>query len=106
VAPELSLDWLFGISVDLANEAHIFRGVMGLYLGMVALWVLGATVQRFERPAIIGEIFFMSGLAAGRLLSILVDGWPHWLLVSFMGIEAVLAIAGLVLLKRGEAFAE
>jgi hypothetical protein len=37
VVPELSLNWLFGITVELPNEAHVFRGVMGLYLAMVAL---------------------------------------------------------------------
>ena len=100
VAPEFSLNWLFGIAVEVPNEAHVFRAIMGLYLAMVALWILGATKQRFERPAIIAEVFFMSGLALGRLLSVLVDGWPHWLLVGYIGVEAILAIAGIVLLKR------
>ena len=79
---------------------------MGLYLAMVALWILGATNQRFERPAILSEVFFMSGLAAGRLLSVFVDGWPHWLLVGYIGVEAILAVTGIVLLKQGEAVAE
>ena len=51
VAPEFSLNWLFGIAVEVPNEAHVFRAIMGLYLAMVALWILGATKQRFERPA-------------------------------------------------------
>jgi hypothetical protein len=106
VAPEISLDWLYGIAVQAPNEAHIFRAIMGLYLAMVALWVLGATQQRFERPAIIGEVVFMSGLAAGRLLSVLLDGWPHWLLVGFIAVEVTLAIAGIVLLKQSETPAE
>ena len=105
-APELSLNWLFGIAVESPNEAHIFRAIMGLYLAMVALWILGATNKRYERAAIIGEVFFMSGLAIGRLLSVLVDGWPHWLLVSYIAVEATLAIIGIALLKQGEAFAE
>lgn len=73
---------------------------------MVALWILGATSQRFERPAILGEVFFMSGLAAGRLLSVLVDGWPHWLLVGYIAMETTLAIIGIALLKQDETFAE
>ncbi len=102
VVPELSLDWLFGITVELPNEAHIFRGVMGLYLAMVALWILGATNERYERAAILSEVFFMSGLAVGRFLSLLVDGWPHWLLVNYLVLEAILAVAGIMLLKQGK----
>jgi len=102
VVPELSLGWLFGISVDVPNGAHIFRGIMGLYLGMAALWILGAMNQRYERAAILSEIFFMSGLALGRLLSVLVDGQPHWLLVGYIVVEVVLAVAGIALLRRGD----
>ncbi len=106
VVPELSMNWLFGITVELPNEAHIFRGVMGLYLALVMLWILGATNERYERAAILSEIFFMSGLAVGRLLSVLVDGWPHWLLASYIVVEAILAVAGILLLKQGKAVSQ
>ena len=106
VVPELSMNWLFGITVELPNEAHIFRGVMGLYLALVTLWILGATNERYERAAILSEIFFMSGLAVGRLLSVLVDGWPHWLLASYIVVEAILAVAGIILLKQGKAVSQ
>ncbi len=106
VVPELSMNWLFGITVELPNEAHIFRGVMGLYLAFVTLWILGATNENYERAAILSEIFFMSGLAVGRLLSVLVDGWPHWLLASYIVVEAILAVAGIILLKQGKAVSQ
>ncbi len=100
VAPEQSLSWLFGFVVESPNEAHVFRGVMGLYLGMVALWILGATRENYERAAILSEVFFMGGLAVGRTISVLVDGWPHWLLVAYILVEVVLAIVGIMLLRR------
>ncbi len=106
VVPELSMNWLFGITVELPNEAHIFRGVMGLYLGFVMLWILGATNERYERAAILSEVFFMSGLAVGRSLSVLVDGWPHWLLAGYIVVEAILAVAGIILLKQGKAVSQ
>lgn len=106
VVPELSMNWLFGITVELPNEAHIFRGVMGLYLALVTLWILGATNENYERAAILSEVFFMSGLAVGRLLSLLVDGWPHWLLVNYLVLEAILAVAGIILLKQGKAVSQ
>ncbi|MEE8511084.1 MAG: DUF4345 domain-containing protein [Acidiferrobacterales bacterium] len=106
VVPELSMNWLFGITVEVPNEAHIFRGVMGLYLALVTLWILGATNENYERAAILSEIFFMSGLAVGRLLSVLVDGWPHWLLAGYIVVEAILAVAGIILLKQGKAVSQ
>lgn len=106
VVPELSLNWLFEISVDLPNEAHMFRGVMGLYLAMVALWIIGATNELYERTAIVSEVFFMGGLAVGRLISVVVDGWPHWVLVSYIVIEAILAVAGITLLRQGQSVSE
>jgi len=106
VVPELSLNWLFGISIDLPNETHIFRGVMGLYLALVMLWILGATNENYEHAAILSEVFFMSGLAVGRFLSLLVDGWPHWLLVNYLVLEAILAVAGIILLRQGKAVSQ
>ncbi len=45
---------------------------MGLYLAIIVLWLLG-TIRggSLMRTALISEIVFMSGLAAGRLLSLL-----------------------------------
>ena len=102
IDPEFSMNWLFGLTVEVPNGAHILRGVMGLYLAMVLLWIIGATNERYESAAITSEIFFMSGLAFGRILSVLVDGWPHWLLASYIVVEAVLAIAGIALLRQAK----
>ncbi len=44
----------------------------------------------------------MSGLALGRMLSVLIDGWPHWLLASYIVVEVVLAIAGIALLRQAK----
>ena len=100
VAPVESLNWLFGMTVEVPNEAHIFRGIMGLYLAMVVLWIVGAIYESYERPAIIAEVFFMSGLSVGRLVSVAVDGVPHWLLLGYIVVEVVLAIAGIALLRQ------
>ena len=100
VAPVESLNWLFGMTVEVPNEAHIFRGIMGLYLAMVLLWIIGAMHESCERPAIIAEVFFMGGLAVGRLLSVVVDGVPHWLLLGYIAVEVALAIAGIALLRQ------
>jgi hypothetical protein len=56
LVPEFSLNWLFAISIELPNETHIFRGVMGLCLALVTLWILGATNELYERAAILSEV--------------------------------------------------
>ena len=42
----------------------------------------------------------MLGLAAGRTLSLMVDGMPYWLLVAYLVVELVLGGVGLQLLKK------
>lgn len=98
--PSKGLDMLFDISVDTINLTHIMRAVMGLYLGMVVLWVLGAFNKQLTVPALISCAVFMLGLAVGRILSFIVDGMPHWLLVVYAILEIVLGIIAVVLYKN------
>ena len=76
IAPAEVLPKLLDISVEGADLTHVLRAYMGLYLGLIALWVLGAFRPSFTRSAVIAEIFVMFGLAFGRVLSIAVDGVP------------------------------
>ncbi len=73
VAPATILPQLLDITVEGTDLIHVFRAIMGLYLGMIVLWVLGAFRPSLTRAAVIAEIAFMSGLAVGRVLSIVVD---------------------------------
>lgn len=98
--PSVSLDALFGITVDTVNLTHIMRAVMGLYLGMVVLWVWGAFCKDMERSALVACAVFMLGLAAGRFLSFLVDGIPHWLLVVYTALEVALGLMAIVLMRK------
>ncbi len=90
VNPSASLGALFGITVDSTNLTHIMRAVMGLYLGMAVIWLLGAFKASLTGPALVSCAVFMLGLAAGRILSIVVDGPPHWLLMVFAALEVLL----------------
>ena len=72
-SPSASLDMLFGITVDTTNLTHIMRAVMGLYLGMVVLWLWGAFKKQMTIPALVSCAVFMLGLAAGRILSFILD---------------------------------
>lgn len=106
VVPELTMELLFGISVDGTNLAHIFRAVMGLYLGMVIFWTLGAVRRTLTRPALAACAVFMLGLASGRALSFLVDGQPHWLLIIYAVLEITLGLIALYLFKSFPANAD
>jgi len=98
--PSVSMDLLFGITVDSTNLTHIMRAVMGLYLGMVVLWLWGAFSKSMEGPALVACAVFMLGLAAGRILSFIMDGLPHWLLIVYAVLEIVLGLTALALCRR------
>ena len=97
--PATSLDALFDITVDTVNLTHIMRAVMGLYFGMVVIWVWGAYKMQMAAPALVSCAVFMLGLAAGRILSFVVDGIPHWLLVVYAVLEVVLGLIAVALYK-------
>lgn len=107
VAPGFVLPRVLGIPISATdptstqNLLPVFRAMMGLYLGMSSFWFVGVCRSHLARPAIISEVFFMSGLGLGRLLSVAVDGWPCPLLIIGMVLELLLALWGLVLLKSG-----
>jgi hypothetical protein len=50
-------------------------------------------------PALAGCAVFMLGLAVGRILSFIVDGMPHWLLVVYAALEIVLGLIAVMLYK-------
>jgi len=97
--PSVSLDVLFGITVDTTNLTHIMRAVMGLYFGMVVIWVWGAFNKQMATPALVSCAVFMVGLAAGRILSFVLDGMPHWLLIVYAALEIVLGLIAIILCK-------
>jgi hypothetical protein len=102
LAPRLSLEYLYGFTLQSLNEVHIFRAVMGLYLALIAFWLMGAFQTHLRQAALYSLVVFMLGLAAGRLLSFVVDGVPHWLLVFYFFAEVVSGVLGLQLLKRAD----
>ncbi|MCP3978132.1 MAG: DUF4345 domain-containing protein [bacterium] len=86
-------------TVDGTDLPHIFRAIMGLYLGMIVLWVLGALRESLTSTALIANVVFMFGLAFGRVLSIVVDGVPSVLLV-YTALEVAVGLWGVLVLKK------
>jgi len=100
LAPGVVVPWLLDVPVDSTDLANIFRAVMGLYLGMIVLWLLGASRPSIARSAVISEVVFMFGLAFGRVLSMLLDGVPSLLLVAYTAVEIVMGILGIQILRQ------
>ncbi|MFK8043648.1 DUF4345 domain-containing protein [Congregibacter sp.] len=102
-APSVTLEAVFGITVDTIKLKHIMRAVMGLYLRMVVFWLLGAARPALTTPALIACAVFILSLAAGRLLSFAIDGMPHGLLVVYACLEILLGSLAIILYCRSEA---
>ena len=100
VAPSASLPYLLGIPVEGTNQAHVFRAVMGLYLANAVFWLTAAWKPELRRPALWVLFLFMSGLAAGRVLSILLDGMPGGVLIFYLLAELLFAVLALQLLRK------
>jgi hypothetical protein len=87
LAPHLLLD-LYGVDIQSPSAANIFRSGSGaLFVALAILFCLGASNPRHTRTSLITLLTFMSGLAVGRLVSIVADGWPHALLIVVLAVE-------------------
>lgn len=104
--PEVVLPLLLGLEVTELAQVHILRAVMGLYLALVVFWLLGVRDSRYTAAALMSLVVFMLGLAAGRLLSLVVDGYPGPVLTLYLGLEIGFGLVGLWLLRQPEEAAE
>jgi len=100
--PQKSLSYLFDITVSDPNSIHIFRAVMGLYLALIIFWLIGAFKVQVRQAALYSLIVFMFGLAAGRILSLIIDGMPHWLLAVYLVLELIFGVLGVLLIKKSD----
>lgn len=98
-APEVTLPLLYDVDVANVSTAHVFRAVMGLYLAMIVFWLCGAKSETLTVPALWSVVVFMLGLAAGRAVSLAVDGMPAPLLAVYLVLEIGFGVVGLKLIK-------
>ena len=98
-SPQASLSYLFNIDAGDVNTRHIFRAVMGLYLALIVFWIGGAKSESLKLPALWSLTIFMLGLASGRVLSLVVDGMPHPLLIAYMLLEFGFGAIGVMLIR-------
>ncbi len=92
--PSQSLVYLYDIEVTNTNLKNIFRAIMGLYISLVAFWLIGARYKSLQLTALWSLTIFMLGLAMGRLLSLVIDGLPYPPFVLYMLLEFLFAAVG------------
>jgi hypothetical protein len=100
VAPATVLPIPLSLTVGGTDLTHIFRAIMGLYLGMGVLWILGALRSNLARAAVLSEVAFMFGLAGGRVISLFIDGVPSILLIVYLVLEIAMGTWGLFILPK------
>ena len=77
VDPAATLPKFMTFTVEGTDQTHIFRALMGLYLGMVTFCIIAAFTPAWRRVAVIWAVFFAYSLAIGQILSLIVDGMPN-----------------------------
>ena len=95
--PEITLRYLYNIEVSSTNLANIFRAIMGLYIALSIFWVAGAFKKSMRLAALWSMTIFMTGIALGRILSIIIDGFPYPIFLFYTGIEIFSALIGFYL---------
>jgi uncharacterized protein DUF4345 len=100
VDPAATLPKFMNITVQGTDQTHIFRALMGLYLGMVAFCIIAAFTPEWRRVAVIWAVFFAYSLALGRILSLIVDGMPSPILLFYLVVELMVGTVGLLVLNR------
>ena len=89
-----------GIPLETANQLSEVRAP-GAFLLVSGLWILaGGLATPLSRGGTVLSVMLYGSYASGRVLSVMLDGWPSQSLVIALAIEAVLALVGLGVLKQ------
>tara|TARA_B100001989_G_scaffold211534_1_gene160971 strand:- start:423 stop:806 length:384 start_codon:yes stop_codon:yes gene_type:complete len=98
--PAVSMPSFYDINVDTVNLSNILRAVMGLYISLCTFWVIGARFEKLRLSALWSLVIFMTGVALGRVLSLILDGMPSPLFVFYLVAEIIAAIIGFKLISN------
>lgn len=98
--PSQSVAFLLGFPVDGTSQTHVFRAIMGLYLANVGFWLAGSATLSLRTPALWSLFIFMTGLAAGRVVSVIVDGIPNFVLIFYLVAEIVFALLAWMAIRK------
>lgn len=95
----LPISFLDEVEINSIDHANIFSGIMGLYITMAIFWILGAFNQSLTIPALWSLVIFMTGIGAGRAISMIADGIPSSPYLLFLLLEVIFALIGFMFIK-------
>ena len=98
--PNLTMPLLYDIEVTNTNLLNILRAISGLYVALVIFWILGAYNSNLQLPALWSLTIFMTGIASGRVASILIDGFPSPIFIFYLFLEIIFGLIGFALIKK------
>ena len=78
---------------------NMIRSVMGLYLVLGVVWIVALKRSAYWRMATVINVLFMGGLALGRLISLLLDGFSTLFFIGML-LEAMMMIWGIINLRN------
>lgn len=90
----------FKLSINTIDEKNILKAIMGIYLAFSFLWILGVSKKNYWKIATVSNFIFMFGLAFGRIISMICDGFPSFLLLIGVVGELILGFYGVYVLER------
>jgi len=82
------------------DQLHILRAVMMLYMAFGLFWLWSAFSESYRDAGVLVLCVFCGGLAAGRILSVVVDGIPSPLLILYIFVELSLFPVCIWFLRR------
>ena len=81
------------LGVDTVNARNeLLANYGGLHIGIGLFFIIGAPRNNFRTPALVFLTLLTLGLSAGRIVSIVVDGWPSALNNFLLGLELFTAM--------------
>lgn len=99
-APEAMSQFVTGGSPASSSGVIDIRATYGgMSVGLGILFALAAGRSRFHGLGLRGVAAVMAGMAAARLLGIVVDGGANAMMWAYLGVEVVVLVLALVALR-------
>jgi hypothetical protein len=95
--PKTILPAVYDFEITQISPTHIMRAIMGLYIAVAAHWLYNTYKKRYN-VAYGSLLVFMYGLAAGRVISLIADGIPHWMFIFYMVCEIIFGTIAVIYL--------
>lgn len=93
-------DFIFNIHNNESDLHNVLKAFSGLYLGFATLWIVGIYNDKFWNAATISNLIFMLGLAFGRIVSFVLDGFASPILIVGTFGELILGFYALYQYKK------